>query len=351
MRRRSALVLAALAACGCNKSPSSGGTAHHDMAMGPGSSSSFDLSCAGVGQKAMLVPVNLVVLLDRSGSMGDGTNGDPTLKWDPVTAGLDAFFADPDSAGMQAALGFFSNPFATSLIDECNPGEYFVPPPVPMMPLPDTTTFSAKIAQVMPMGDTPTKPALDGAIGYAQQLQMTSTARTAIVLVTDGEPDTCDSSVQDVALDAAKVAADIPTYVIGVGDNIAGLNDIAMSGGTGQATFVSVGDATQTKNDFLTALEDIRGLVLKCEFPVPSPPANMTLDFSKVNVLYTPSNAAQIELQYDANCANGTGWIYDDPKKPTKVQLCPQTCTTVRADHGGAIDVVFGCTTDGNLIS
>ena len=40
-----------------------------------------------------------------------------------------------------------------------------------------------------------------------------------------------------------------------------------------------------------------------------------------------------------------------DHVNPTKVELCPQTCTAVRADRGGEIDVVFGRATDGNLIT
>jgi hypothetical protein len=346
-----ALIALSIACASCSKS-SGGGGGGHDMAAlhDAGASTSFDLSCAGTAQKAQLVPVNLVMLLDRSGSMGDGTNGDPNLKWNPLIAGLNAFFADAQSAGIEASLGFFNNPFAMSAVDECNASEYY-PQAVPMTPLPDAQTFSAKIAQVMPMGDTPTRPALQGAISYAQDSSMMSKARTAIVLITDGEPDICDSSVNDVALDAAKVAKQIPTYVIGVGDNLSALDTIAKSGGTGQATIVSVGDPVKTKSDFLTALQDIRGLVLKCEFPVPSPPPGMKLDFNKVNVLYTPGGGMQGELKYDANCAGGTGWVYDDPVNPTKVELCPATCQTVRADHGGEIDVVFGCATDGNLIS
>ena len=49
----------------------------------------------------------LVFLLDESGSMGDGKNGDRTKKWDPVTAALNAFFADPESAGITASLSMF----------------------------------------------------------------------------------------------------------------------------------------------------------------------------------------------------------------------------------------------------
>src|SRR5260370_10324920 len=146
--------------------------------------------------KAQLVPVNVVMLLDRSGSLGDGVNGDPNLKWIPLTMGLDAFFADPTSAGMQASLGFFTNPFAMSTIDECNPSEYY-PQAVPMRALPDAQTFSAQTARLMPMGDTPTLPALQGAISYAQDTQAMSSARTAIVLVTPAHPHASDPTAND----------------------------------------------------------------------------------------------------------------------------------------------------------
>jgi hypothetical protein len=340
----------ALLAVGCHHATGSG----KDMGHGGGGGGMADFACVGSRSKAELVPVNLVVLLDRSGSMGDGVNGDPKLKWNPVVAGLDAFFADAQSAGMQAALQFFTNPFATSQVDECNPGEYYAMA-VPMTPLPDAQTFTAKIAQVMPMGNTPTLPALQGAISYAQDTQAKTTpgARTAIVLVTDGEPDFCDSSVNDVALAVAKVAATLPTYVIGVGtsatDTMA-LDQIAKAGATGQSIPVSVGDPVKTKADILSALQGIRGLVLSCDFAIPAPPQGMTIDFQRVNVDYTSSTSGFVQLGYDSMCMSGMGWHYDNAGSPTKVQLCSGTCQTVRQDHGGQIDVVFGCRTTGNPI-
>jgi hypothetical protein len=41
-------------------------------------------------------------------------------------------------------------------------------------------------------------------------------------------------------------------------------------------------------------------------------------------------------------------WYYDvDPAtgKPTKVILCPATCSKVQADPAGSVNVVQGCTT------
>ncbi|MEO7038185.1 MAG: hypothetical protein ABI548_29730 [Polyangiaceae bacterium] len=36
-------------------------------------------------------------------------------------------------------------------------------------------------------------------------------------------------------------------------------------------------------------------------------------------------------------------WYYDDPKMPTKVVLCPQTCERVSAATDGKMAVAFGC--------
>jgi hypothetical protein len=207
------------------------------------------------------------------------------------------------------------------------------------------------MAAAMPMGDTPTRPAILGAIDYAKDVRDASPGtRTAIVLVTDGDPDICDSSVANVSLEVAKVASSIPTYVIGVGQSLTSLDMIAQSGGTGAPTLVDVGDPAATKSQFLTALEKIRGLVLSCDFALPSPPAGMALDFKSVNVLYTPSSAPATQLLYDGACSTGVGWRYDDAQHPSKVELCPSSCDSVRHDHSGRIDVVFGCATDGNLI-
>jgi hypothetical protein len=165
----------------------------------------------------------------------------------------------------------------------------------------------------------------------------------AVVLVTDGDPDTCDSSVNDVALQLSKVAATIPTYVIGVGENIASLNQLAQAGGTGSPTLVAVGDPDTTKMQFLAALDAIRGLVVSCDFAIPAAPAGMTIDYSAVNVTFTPSTSSTPQLwPYDPMCS-GLGWRYDDPNNPKEVILCPAACDEAHIDRTAALQVLFGC--------
>ena len=67
-------------------------------------------------------------------------------------------------------------------------------------------------------------------------------------------------------------------------------------------------------------------------------------------MLFTPSSAPAEQLLYDSACSTGVGWRYDDPKAPKYIELCPDSCTTIRQDHGGRMDVIFGCATAGNLI-
>ena len=199
-----------------------------------------------------------------------------------------------------------------------------------------------------PGGGTPTLPALGGAIGYAQQIQSQHPGeKVAIVLVTDGEPNDCSSSVPGVATLAATVAKTIPTYVIGVGGALQNLDAIAFGGGTSKATIVQTNNPQQTAQDFQNALNSIRGLTLACEYKVPPAPNGTTIDYSKVNVVFTPTNAAQETLVYSQDCSNPKGWRYDDPKAPTKIQLCSGSCNAVQQDKSGKIDVVFGCKTNG----
>jgi hypothetical protein len=294
-------------------------------------------SCAESTSKAALVPVILVFMMDRSGSMADD------MKWPTVVTGLETFFADPASAGIRASVQFFKNDQ-----DECSDSAYQTPA-VPITALP-SNVFATTIDTYSPNGGTPTKPALGGALAYAQQQQAANPGtKVAVVLATDGVPNDCDSTVDNVAAEAQAVASTIPTYVIGVGDQLQSLDEIAMGGGTTQAFVVSVGNPAQTATDFQTALNTIRGTTLSCELQLPTPPAGKTLDPTTVNVVFTPSGGAATTLTYDQNCAGVNGWHYDDPTTPTEIILCQSTCTTVQSDSGATIDIVTGCKTNGEV--
>ncbi len=309
--------------------------------------------CAAANQAAELAPVYLVFLLDESGSMGDGRNGNRTEKWDPVTAALRSFFTDPDSTGIMASLSVFplNKNKTTGAADndipaDCNAAAY-VDPVVPPTALPNDTTFAAAIQEMDPPNEygTPTYPALSGTIQYAQSLlEEDSTRKVAIVMVTDGEPVSCrNNTISNTAMAAAAVADQIPTYVIGVGDSLTSLNTIAEGGGTDEAFIVTVDDPEKTRTELLDAINLIRGEALSCDIDIPAPPAGKRLDPDKVNVQFTAADQDPVSLKYGTECSGDTEWRYDDPAKPTTIQLCESACSQVKADPNGKLDVVFGC--------
>jgi hypothetical protein len=299
-------------------------------------------SCASTVVEAQNLPLMLVFMFDRSGSMSDleSSDGGPKQsKWAACSAGLDAFFADPASAGISASLQFFMGP------DECNVDAYATPQ-VPMTSLPNSTVFANAIAATMPNGETPTVPALEGALKYAAATQKGNPgAKVAVVLVTDGEPNGCNSSIPDAADAATGAASSTPTYVVGIG-KVKNLDAIAMAGGTGQAFIVSTSNPTQTAVDFGASLAKIRGSSLGCEYQIPAAPAGQTLDFNAVNLVFTPSGGTPETLLYDKDCA-GSGWHYDDPLQPTKIEICPASCTTIQGDIRASINLELGCATQG----
>lgn len=325
---------------------STGGSAN-----GNGGSGGIE-QCAAATAQAELAPVYLVFLLDESGSMGDGKNGDRKVKWDPVTSALNAFYADKTSAGITASLTLFPQNLntTTGAADSNKPASCkatdYQKPVVNPTALPDAKTFAAAIAKLDPPNEfgTPTFPALSGTITYAQSLVKEDASRkVAIVMVTDGEPYGCDGNTIDAtAMAAAKVAKTIPTYVIGVGDQLASLNQIAKSGGTDKAFIVALNDPQQTRQDLLDAINLIRGQSISCELPLPAPPAGKRLDPEKVDVQFSGS-AATKTLKYGTQCMGDVAWHYDDATNPTKVLLCDDACNTVKADPMGKLDVVFGC--------
>lgn len=66
-------------------------------------------SCAGSSVKGELIPLDMYIMLDKSGSMADktGANGNGPAKWDAVSTALKAFFQDPGSDGLGVGIQFF----------------------------------------------------------------------------------------------------------------------------------------------------------------------------------------------------------------------------------------------------
>jgi hypothetical protein len=317
-----------------------------------------DSACASSASAGQRLPMYMILLLDRSCSMEEYDNNqqhldlnNPNARWNQVTGALTTFFASADSQGVIASLILFPTGSQNA---RCTPNPYTTPSTHDVA-LPDSTTLvNAMRANDPRTSDctcTPTSFALQGTLTYATGLkqQVGDSAKVVIVLATDGYPQNCNS-VQNgdvgpactVATSAA--AALIPVYVIGVGDQLTNLNQLAAAGGTSTAFLVSTADPTAVGATLLTALNTIRGSILSCEYAMPTPPSGKELDTTLVNVDYTPTGGAETTLPQDQDC-KGEGWRYDNPNAPTKIEMCPATCDSIKADPTGNLVVLLGCQT------
>ena len=353
-----------------------------------------DAACASSTSKGQQLPLDMYIMLDQSGSMSEQVAGN-TSKWAAVTSALNSFVTNPSTTGIAVGIQYFGLPpgsgtatdagsascpttcaqasdcgatggpcivgFCVGCIaagagagggaDSCNAADYATPD-VEIAPLPGAgAAISASIAKHNPSTSTPTSAALQGAVDHAQAWAKTHTSDVVIaVLATDGDPTECDTTLADINAIAAAGVSGTPkvlTFVIGVGASTTALNGIAAAGGTTSAFLV---DTTMNVNQqFLDALNKIRGTALGCNYTIPIPTSG-TPNYGEVNVRYTPSGGGAPELIPNvasaSQCpATGDAWYYDNPTAPTEIVLCPGTCKTVEADQGGDVEILLGCAT------
>ncbi|MBI4704763.1 MAG: hypothetical protein HY744_26975 [Deltaproteobacteria bacterium] len=89
---------------------------------------------------------------------------------------------------------------------------------------------------------------------------------------------------------------------------------------------------------------------IACSWDIPPPPEGEQFDPALVNVEYSvgggPSQSIG-QVPSPADCAKVSGgWYYDDPAKPTKIEVCPATCKQLQAAEDATMSVKFGCKTE-----
>lgn len=190
--------------------------------------------------------------------------------------------------------------------------------------------------------------------------------KKVLVLLTDGaetcRPELKDDFIAKTVKDALSVG--IGTFVIGAPGselNRAFLSQMAWNGGSASsatckhdATPADQGDChfdlTNAGDNLATelnqALDTIAKKSLGCEYDVP--PGTGAIDYQKVNVLYKPGSGGDqqtIKQDTTAGCDQGAnGWQFSEDR--TRVRLCGQTCTTVKADPGAQVSIALGCLTE-----
>src|SRR6266540_773772 len=320
-----------------------------------GSSFSADAACVVERQGSSSIPTDIFIMLDKSGSMDCSASDDacsmpentvqpPPSRWEAVTNAITGFVNAPGNAGIGVGIGFF--PLGGG--SNCTPAAY-ARPTVPIAALPGSAMpIIAAIGMNGPNGGTPTVPALDGALQYAQTYTRSTAGRAAaVVFVTDGIPNGCTSTVPAAATLAQGYFGrnpSIKTYVVGLGATMS-LDQIALAG-SGNVThyFPASGDVAGRLG---AALRQITGMIT-CNFTLPMNPAR-PIDFTTVNVQVTmgtgtPRDVGRVENA--AACGSTGGWYYNvNPPAgvPTQLTLCSQVCDPLKNTPESSVQVLLGC--------
>lgn len=317
-----------------------------------------DEACVSEAVEGEVAPADLYFMVDITGSMKCPVPDSPTspcevdpgppysqtTRWVIESAALKSFISSPANAGLGMGIGFF--PIGRNI---CLSGNY-AQPAVGIAALPDAASaLNQAIDAQRPNGNTPTVAALTGGLNHARSWAEAHPGHsTAVVYMTDGYPRSCGG--QNTIANAAEVArtafASVPpirTFVLGVGQNLSELNEIAAAGGTDQAYLV---DTTQNAPAQLSAaLENIRGRsIVGCAYSIPEPPTGKQIDFERVNVRYTSSSGVVSDATRDSSPTEcNEGWQYSPDM--TQILLCGELCDAVKHDPAARLNILFGCAT------
>lgn len=284
------------------------------------------------------VPVDILLVLDRSASMEDDPAGGSTTpsKWEILVPALEQAIT-ATNATISWGLKVLPEGESTG---ECTAASFPAHILVPIAAN-NATAVNTAITALTDHGDgTPTGDAINNAVTYLNTLQDGHTKY--LLLATDGDPSCPSSNATAFAVTAVTDAATAgyKTFVIGVASkasSVKNLNSLAVAG----LEQAMPADPTATQfylasdqTTLVTALQSITVAAATCTFPLSSAPPNpdhVGVYVGSTTIMKDPTNQ--------------DGWDYTGPDMTT-IQVFGAACDMVKSSGASTVKVVFGCKND-----
>jgi hypothetical protein len=287
--------------------------------------------CGGDEFTAERLPANMLILLDRSGSMTRAIDsnsnvgaGDPNSRWQVALGAIGGLLDEFDDLIRFGVAVYPHSSFtsgSTSCSDSshasCTPGDVLV----------DVASAAgddirAALDATLPHGCTPSGQSLEAQLGYAPLAD--TGANNYILYITDGQ-ENCNSD--QVTAAGLLLAQDPPvrTFVVGFTANVSPdeLNGAAEAGGTartGDPKYYQANDAASLQ----AAFAEIGGLALACTYVIDGVP-----------------ESADIFIYFDGEDVPADQWSFD-PATNT-VTFTSEACDDLRLGNVSDLVIVHGC--------
>ncbi len=321
--------------------PGSGGASgSHDAGTTGGSQPSGDANCGVQTSSTKQLPTDVLLVLDRSGSMTYSITTDCccsntcrsitntsmcssttscTERWPALTSAVDSTISA--AVGINWGLKLFSSPGQS---DACgvNAGVEVG------IATNSVASIQSNIASVSPSGSTPTASAITAATNYLGTVTDSNTK--VILLATDGEPNckagsrdrtTSDTAGTTTAITAA-FNAGYKVYVIGIGPSVGNLDSFALAGGT-EHYYPATSAA-----DLASALATISKAVSSCNFEMSQSPPD-------------PNNVAVYLDGALVSKDSTNGWSFGSSSQTVILNGTP--CNQITSGASTKVQVLFGC--------